>query len=77
MAKIDGLPHGACSRVAGELGVSASLVQAVARGQRNNVRIEEALLRVKREHEARMKRIERMKAKLEELQIGTIDTRQQ
>ena len=77
MAKIEGLPHGACSRVAAELGVSASLVQAVARGERNNVRIEEALLRVKREHEARMKRIERMKAKLDELRIGTIDTRQQ
>lgn len=76
MSKIDGLPHGACSRVAAELGVSASLVQAVARGQRNNVRIEEALLRVKREHEARMKRIERIKAKLEELHIGEIDTRQ-
>lgn len=77
MAKIDGLPHGACSRVAAELGVSASLVQAVARGERNNVRIEEALLKVKCEQEARMKRIERMKAKLDELQIGTIDTRQQ
>lgn len=76
MSKIDGLPHGACSRVAAELGVSASLVQAVARGQRNNVRVEEALLRVKREHEARMKRIERIKAKLEELHIGEIDTRQ-
>lgn len=63
--------------MAAELGVSASLVQAVARGERNNVRIEEALLKVKREHEARMKRIERMKAKLDELQIGTIDTRQQ
>lgn len=77
MAKIDGLPHGACSRVAEELGVSASLVKAVARGERNNVRIEEALLRVKRDHEARMKRIERIKAKLEELRIGEIDTRQQ
>lgn len=77
MAKIDGLPHGACSRVAAELGVSASLVKAVARGERNNVRIEEALLRMKREHEARMKRIERIKAKLEELHIGEIDTRQQ
>ena len=77
MAKIEGLPRGACSRVAAELGVSASLVQAVARGERNNVRITEALMRVKREHEARMKRIERMKAKLDELQIGTIDTRQQ
>ena len=77
MSKIEGLPHGVCSRVAAELGVSASLVQAVARGERNNVRIEEALLKVKREHEARMKRIERMKAKLDELQIGTIDTRQQ
>ena len=77
MAKIDGLPHGACSRVAAELGVSARLVQAVAKGQRNNIRIEEALLRVKREHGARVKRIERIKAKLEELQIGTIDTRQQ
>lgn len=77
MSKIEGLPHGACSRVAAELGVSASLVQAVARGERNNVRIEEALLKVKCEHEARMKRIERIKAKLDELQIGTIDTRQQ
>ena len=48
-----------------------------ARGERNNIRIEEALLKVKREHEARMKRIERIKAKLDELQIGTIDTRQQ
>lgn len=76
MAKIDGLPHGACSRVAAELGVSASLVQAVSRGERRNVIVEEALLKVKREHEARMKRIERMKAKLDELQIGTIDTRQ-
>lgn len=77
MSKIDGLPHGACSRVAAELGVSASLVKAVARGQRNNVRIEEALLRMKLEHEARMKRIERIKARLEELRIGEIDTRQQ
>jgi hypothetical protein len=77
MAKIEGLPHGACSRVAAELGMSASLVQAVARGERRNVIVEEALLKVKREHEARMKRIERMKAKLDELQIGTIDTRQQ
>lgn len=77
MAKIDGLPHGACSRVAAELGVSASLVQAVSRGERRNVIVEEALLKVKREHEARIKRIERMKAKLDELQIGTIDTRQQ
>lgn len=77
MAKIEGLPHGACSRVAAELGVSASLVQAVSRGERRNVIVEEALLKVKREHEARMKRIERMKAKLDELRIGTIDTRQQ
>lgn len=77
MAKIEGLPHGACSRVAAELGVSARLVQAVSRGERRNVIVEEALLKVKREHEARMKRIERMKAKLDELQIGTIDTRQQ
>ncbi len=77
MSKIEGLPHGACSRVAAELGVSASLVQAVSRGERRNVIVEEALLKVKREHEARMKRIERIKAKLDELQIGTIDTRQQ
>ena len=76
MSKIEGLPHGACSRVAAELGVSASLVQAVARGERNNVRIEEALLSVKREHLARMKRIERIKAKLNELKVGEIDTRQ-
>lgn len=77
MAKIEGLPHGACSRVAAELGVSASLVQAVSRGERRNAIVEEALLKVKREHEARMKRIERMKAKLDELRIGIIDTRQQ
>lgn len=77
MSKIDGLPHGACSRVAAELGVSASLVKAVARGERRNIRIEEALLGVKRDHEARIKRIERIKAKLNKLQIGTIDTRQQ
>ena len=77
MSKIEGLPHGACSQVAEELGVSASLVQAVSRGERRNVIVEEALLRVKREHEARVKRIERMKAKLDELQVGTIDTRQQ
>lgn len=77
MAKIEGLPHGACSRVAAELGVSASLVQAVSRGERHNAIVEEALLRVKREHLARMKRIERLKAKLDELRIGTIDTRQQ
>ncbi len=77
MSKIEGLPHGACSRVAAELGVSASLGQPVSRGERRNVIVEEALLKVKREHEARMKRIERMKAKLDELQIGTIDTRQQ
>ena len=76
MSKIEGLPHGACSRVAAELGVSASLVQAVARGERNNVRIEEALLKVKIEHLARMKRIERIKAKLNELKVGEIDTRQ-
>lgn len=76
MAKIEGLPHGACSRVAAELGVSKSLVQAVARGERQNVRIEEALLRVKRDHDARMKRIERMKAKMKEYRFGEIDTRQ-
>ena len=76
MTKIEGLPHGACSRVAVELGVSKSLVQAVARGERQNVRIEEALLRVKRDHDARMKRIERMKAKMKEYRFGEIDTRQ-
>lgn len=76
MAKIEGLPHGACSRVAAELGVSKSLVQAVARGERQNVRIEEALLRVKLDHDARMKRIERMKAKMKEYRFGEIDTRQ-
>jgi len=76
MSKIEGLPHGACSRVAAELGVSKSLVQAVARGERQNVRIEEALLRVKRDHDARMKRIERMKAKMKEYRFGEIDTRQ-
>ena len=74
MAKIEGLPYGACSRVAAELNASVSLVRAVANGQRQNVKIEEALLRVKREHQARLKRIERMKAKLDELRIGEIDT---
>lgn len=76
MRKIDGLPHGACSRIAAQMGVSAKLVQAVARGERQNVRIYEELLKVKREHVARMKRIERIKAKLDEMQIGKIDTRQ-
>ena len=74
MSKIEGLPHGACSRVAAELGVSASLVQAVSRGERRNVIVEEALLKVKREHVARLRRIQRMKAKLDELHIGEIDT---
>ncbi len=72
--KIEGLPHGACSKVAEELGVSASLVQAVARGERNNVKVLEALLRVKREHEARKKRIERLQAEMKEYRIGEIDT---
>lgn len=76
MSKIEGLPHGACSRVAAELGVSKSLVQAVARGERQNVRIEEVLLRAKRDHDARMKRIERMRAKMKEYRFGEIDTRQ-
>ncbi len=76
MSKIDGLPYGACSRVAAELKVSRSLVVAVARGERQNVRIEEALLRMKLDHEARLKRIERVKAKLAELKIGEIDTKQ-
>ena len=76
MTKIEGLPYGACSRVAAELNASVSLVRAVANGQRQNVKIEEALLRVKREHQARLKRIERMKARLDELRIGEIDTSQ-
>ena len=74
MSKINGLPHGACSRVAAELGVSPSLVQAVARGERNNVRIEEALLKIKRDHAARIRRIERIKAKMDEYHFGEIDT---
>lgn len=61
MTKIDGLPYGACSRVARELGVSSRLVQAVARGERRNVKIEEALLKARNEHQARRKRIQRMK----------------
>jgi len=82
MAKIDGLPRGAYSKAYQMLkekgcSYSMSLIAAVAKGERRNVIVEEALLKVKREHEARMKRIERMKAKLDELQIGTIDTRQQ
>jgi len=59
--KIEGLPYGACSRVAKELGVSARLVQAVARGERRNVIIEEALLKERNRHQAQRKRIQRMK----------------
>lgn len=70
MSKIEGLPHGACSRVAAELGVNERLVQLVAQGKRNNVIMEEALLRLKRDHEARMRRIERIKAKMKEYRFG-------
>ena len=76
MSKIDGLHYGACSQVAAGRKVSRSLVVAVARGERQNVRIEEALLRMKLDYEARLKRIERVKAKLAELKIGEIDTKQ-
>jgi thiamine phosphate synthase YjbQ (UPF0047 family) len=62
--KIEGLPYGACSKVAAKLGVSKGLVQMVARGRRCNVIVYEELLRVKRDYQARMKRIERLKAKL-------------
>lgn len=79
MAKIDGLPRGAYSKVYHALkeqgySYSLSLIAAVANGERQNVLVEYELLKVKREHLARMKRIERMKAKLDELRIGEIDT---
>ena len=79
MAKIDGLPRGACSKVFYALkekgySYSMSLIAAVAAGLRQNPIVEEELLKVKKEHQARLKRIERMKAKLDELQIGKIDT---
>lgn len=70
MSRIDGLPHGACSRVAARLEVSERLVQLVAQGKRDNVIVEEALLAELREHQARMKRIERMKAKMKEYRFG-------
>ena len=81
MAKIDGLPRGACSKAFYALkdkgySYSMSLIAAVAAGFRQNPIVEEELLRVRREHQARLKRIERMKAKLDELQIGEIDTKQ-
>lgn len=64
MKPIEGLPYGACSKVAAKLGVSKGLVQMVARGRRCNVIVYEELLRVKRDYQARLKRIERLKAKL-------------
>jgi hypothetical protein len=64
--KIEGLPYGACSKVAAKLGVSKGLVQMVARGRRCNVIVYEELLREKREYQARLKRIERLKARLKE-----------
>ncbi len=81
MAKIEGLPRGACSKVFYALkerghSYTMSLIGAVARGERQNAIVEEELLRVKREHLARMKRIERLKAKMEELHTGEIDTKQ-
>ena len=59
--KIEGLPHGACARVAREMGVSAGLVAMVARGVRRNVLIEERLLREAKEHKNRLRRINRLR----------------
>lgn len=59
--------------MAAELNVSVSLVSKVANGERRNVRIEEALAKKALDHEARLKRIQRMKAKLDKLLIGETD----
>ncbi len=59
--KIEGLPHGACAKVAREMGVSAGLVAMVARGVRRNARIEERLLREAKEHKNRLRRINRLR----------------
>lgn len=76
MSKIEGLPQGAIGSVAEELGVSRSLVAKVAQGKRRNAKIEEALWQRVYSHEARMARIRRMKAKMEQYRFGEIDTRQ-
>lgn len=73
MKKFTNLPHGAIRTVAAELNVSVSLVSKVANGERRNVRIEEALTKKALDHEARLKRIQRMKAKLDKLLIGETD----
>lgn len=62
MSKIHNLPYGAITKVADEMHVSPSLVAKVARGERNNVIIREALLRLAKEHAASMKRIQRLQA---------------
>ncbi len=74
MDKHHALPHGAIKAVARDMHVSVSLVSKVARGERRNARIEEALGKKILEHKARLKRIRRMNAKLDELHIDEIDT---
>lgn len=74
MNKYPTLPHGAIKVVAEDLHYSVSLVSKVARGERRNARIEEALAKKALEHEARLRRIQRIKAKLDEPHIGEIDT---
>lgn len=65
MAKIEGLPRGSYRKVYQTLherglNYSLSLIAAVARGTRRNAIVEEELLKVKRAHNARQKRIERL-----------------
>lgn len=85
MSKIEGLPYGACNKAVGLLiaegyNYSLSMVIKVAKGKRENIIIENVLLRIKREHAARQRKVERAKAKInsemEKYRIGEIDTRQ-
>lgn len=74
MAGITGLPHGAIASVAEELGVSRSLVEKVANGERKNVLIETKLLMYKNDYDNRMARIRRLKEKMKQYRFGEIDT---
>ena len=74
MGRFSNIPYGSIKAVAADMGVSVSLVSKVARGERRNALIEEALTKKVLENKARVKRIERMKARLAEVKTGTIDT---
>ena len=73
-AKVEDLPHGAIGRVAEKSGYSRSLVAAVARGERRNVLVEELLWMEKRDYQAKMRRIERLKEEMKKHRFGEIDT---